>query len=151
MEIERKFLTKSIPYNLSEFSSSLITQYYISVYPTIRIRQKNQTYWLTVKGSGTLSREEYNLPLTKEEYCILQKKSETAPIIKTRYLIPLEKNIVAEVDLYQGALQGLITTEVEFTSEHEAKIFQPPLWFGAEVTYNSLYTNASLALHGIPK
>lgn len=151
MEIERKFLTKNIPYHLSTLPCSFITQYYISVYPTIRIRQKDQTYWLTVKGSGTLSREEFNLPLTQEEFHILQKKAETLPIIKDRYSLSLGHTIVAEVDIYHGALEGLITTEVEFASEGDALKFQPPSWFGTEVTYDSRYTNASLSLHGIPK
>lgn len=151
MEIERKFLTKNVPYQLSALPCSSITQYYISVYPTIRIRQKDQAYWLTVKGSGTLSREEFNLPLTQEEFYILQKKAETLPIIKDRYAISLGDSLVAELDIYHGALEGLITTEVEFASVEDASRFQPPSWFGTEVTYDSRYTNASLALHGIPK
>jgi adenylate cyclase len=151
LEIERKFLTRNVPCPLSTLTCSSITQYYISVYPTIRIRQKDQAYWLTVKGSGTLSREEFNLPLTQEEFHILQKKAETLPIIKDRYTIPLGQALVAELDIYHGALEGLITTEVEFASEKDALQFQPPSWFGTEVTYDTRYTNASLALYGIPK
>ena len=68
MEIERKFLTKHIPFDITEYPFRQISQAYISFSPTIRIRQSDEKYILTVKGKGHLAREEFELPLTKEDY-----------------------------------------------------------------------------------
>lgn len=151
MEIERKFLTSTIPFPLEEYPSFSISQCYICVYPTIRIRQSDTTYWLTIKGSGSLSREEYELQITAKEYTLLQAKAETPTIVKKRYQIPLEDNFIAEVDIYEEFLQGLITTEVEFPNESAAMNFQPPDWFGPDITYDNRYKNTNLSLYGIPK
>lgn len=73
MEIERKFLAKEIPFCLSKYPSAMISQYYISFSPTIRIRQSNKDYFLTVKGKGHIAREEFEIPISEEEYQLLQK------------------------------------------------------------------------------
>ena len=63
MEIERKFLTKEIPFDITAYPCKQISQAYISFSPTIRIRQSDEKYILTVKGKGHLAREEFELPL----------------------------------------------------------------------------------------
>ena len=52
---------------------------------------------------------------------------------------------VAEVDRYQGELDGLWTVEVEFGSLEASRAFSPPDWFGREVTDDQRYRNAALA------
>ncbi len=151
MEIERKFLTKEIPFSLEPYYYVMISQYYISFSPTIRIRQSNNDYFLTVKGKGHLAREEFELPITQQQYQSLQKKCDAPPIIKKRYYVPLQYNITAEIDFYEGNLKGLITTEVEFSSEEEANAFVAPLWFGKDVTFDFRYKNTNLCIHGIPQ
>ena len=47
--------------------------------------------------------------------------------------------------MFGGALAPLVLAEVEFPTEEEAAAFQPPDWFGAEVTYDPAYTNARLS------
>ena len=116
MEIERKFLTKHIPFDITEYPCKQISQAYVSFSPTIRIRQSDADYILTVKGKGHLAREEFELPLSKEEYDKLFLKTEGTPVIKKRYLVSIEGGLTAEVDIYEGELEGLITTEVEFPS-----------------------------------
>ena len=44
MEIERKFLIKSLPDNLESYSCDTLIQAYISTEPVIRVRQKNEDY-----------------------------------------------------------------------------------------------------------
>ena len=56
MEIERKFLTKELPFDITAYPCKAITQAYLSFSPTIRIRQSNADYILTVKGKGHLAR-----------------------------------------------------------------------------------------------
>ncbi len=150
-EIERKFLVKELPEGLENCKKLLIKQGYISTNPTIRLRQQNDEYILTVKGSGIMKKVEYELPLEKEQFENLWKKIEGNIIIKTRYRIPLENNYIAELDIYDDFLKGFMNIEVEFSSTKEAILFEPPTWFGQEVTQNKEYSNASLAKFGKPK
>lgn len=151
MEIERKFLTKHIPFDITVYPCKQMTQAYLSFSPTIRIRQSDAAYILTVKGKGHLAREEFELPLSKEEYDRLFLKTEGTPVTKKRYLVPLEGGLTAEVDLYEGELEGLMTTEVEFPSLAEAEAFLPPAWFGKDVSAEKAYKNTALSLYGMPK
>lgn len=151
MEIERKFLTKHIPFDITVYPYKQISQAYISFSPTIRIRQSDEAYILTVKGKGHLAREEFELPLTKDDYDRLSLKTEGTPVIKKRYLVPIDGGLTAEVDIYEGELTGLMTTEVEFPSLEEAERFVAPDWFGKDVSEEKAYKNTSLSLYGMPK
>ncbi len=151
MEIERKFLTKEIPFALDGFVCKELRQSYLSFKPTIRIRKSDDTYILTIKGSGDISREEYELLISEEEYMTLLKKTEGVEICKKRYLIPLENGLVAEFDVYEGELTGLYTTEVEFSTEEEAENFIAPEWFGKDVSSERTYKNGVMAREGLPK
>lgn len=151
MEIERKFLTKEIPFDIAAYPYKQITQAYISFSPTIRLRQSNEAYILTVKGKGHLAREEFELPLKKEDYEKLLLKTEGTPVIKKRYLVPIENDLTAEVDIYEGELEGLMTTEVEFPSLEMAESFVAPEWFGKDVSEEKAYKNTSLSLYGMPE
>ena len=48
IEIERKYLTKNIPFDITKYPYKSITQIYISTNPTIRIRKYDNKYVLTV-------------------------------------------------------------------------------------------------------
>lgn len=150
-EIERKFLVKELPENIVNCKKLYIKQAYISTNPTIRLRQQDNDYILTVKGSGIMKKVEYELPLTEEQFNNLWQKIESNVIIKNRYKIPLDDNLMAELDIYEDKLKGFMNVEVEFLSTKQAILFDPPSWFGQEVTQNKEYSNASLAKFGIPK
>jgi CYTH domain-containing protein len=68
---------------------------------------------------------------------------------KTRYEAPVRGH-TAEIDRYRGALAGLVTVEVEFESLEAAAAFEPPGWFGQEVTGDDRYANRRLAVDGLP-
>ena len=106
--------------------------------------QKQEEYIFCYKGRGRLSREEYNLPLTKEAYETLIGKTEGRVIRKFRYAIPHGAYTV-ELDIFQGELEGLCYAEVEFSSEEEALSFQPLEWFSEELTGERGYSNAELS------
>lgn len=151
MEIEKKFLLKEVPKSLSNYECLNLVQAYVSTDPVIRLRNNNdKEYYLTLKSKGHLVREEIEFPLTKEQFLNLWPKIDTKVISKKRYLIPLENGLVAELDIFEDFLDGLITVEVEFSSELQAERFMPPNWFGKDVTHDSRYKNSSLALYGIP-
>ncbi|WP_054739017.1 CYTH domain-containing protein [Cellulosilyticum ruminicola] len=149
MEIERKYLVKNLP-DLSLYTYKKLTQAYISTKPVIRLRQMNEDFFLTVKSAGHLIRNEFEMPISHEEYLSLLNKVEGTAIEKTRYYIPLTNNLTAELDLYHGFLEGLLTVEVEFNSEEAANIFTAPNWFGEDITFDARYKNNQLALHGKP-
>ena len=94
-----------------------------------------------------MSREEYNLPLTKEAYQHLCQKTDGVFIQKTRYIIPEKENLKIELDIFHGSHQGLILAEVEFPDEQTALAYQPPSWFSEDVTFSSQYHNSYLSQH----
>ena len=144
MEIERKFLVKTAPDNLTSYPCRFLEQGYLSTEPVVRVRQDNDKYELTYKSKGLMIREEYNLPLTKESYEHLKSKADGRIITKKRYMIPYDKYTI-ELDVFEGELAPLILAEVEFSSEEEANAFVPPEWFGEDVTYSTKYHNSNLS------
>lgn len=144
MEIERKFLLKTIPAQLESYPCRHLEQGYLCTNPVVRIRKDNDSYELTYKGKGAMVREEYNLPLTKEAYEHLKTKIDGRLITKTRYMIPFECYTI-ELDVFEGDLAPLILAEVEFPSEESANAFVAPDWFAEDVTFSKLYHNSYLS------
>lgn len=149
MEIERKYLVRSTP-PLTGFPYMQISQGYISIDPVIRIRQSDDLYFVTLKGSGHVAREEWELSISAEQYAQLLHKVEGRMVEKCRYLIPLDNGLTAELDIYRGELNGLRTVEVEFPSLDAADGFRPPSWFGQDVSEEKCYKNSHLSLYGMP-
>ncbi len=145
MEIERKFLLKSLPDNLDKYPFHQIEQGYLCTDPVVRIRRQDEDYYLTYKSKGLMVREEYNLPLTKKAYEHLLPKIDSILISKKRYLIPIDTSLTIELDIFEGELAPLILAEVEFPTEEEANAFLPPEWFGEDVTYSPDYHNSVLS------
>lgn len=146
MEIERKFLVKKLPDNLSEYEYKDIEQAYLCTEPVVRIRKSNDKYTLTYKSKGFLAREEYNLPLTKEAYLHLRQKADGNIISKRRYIIPLDLKHNIELDIFNAPFSELILAEVEFESTNDADAFIIPDWFLKEVTYDTKYHNSFLSM-----
>ncbi len=148
MEIERKFLVRTLPDDLTQYEHHIIRQAYISTDPTMRLRQKDEQYIFTFKGEGLLAREEFEYNLTAEQFYRLWNKVETETVAKTRYCIPLPHGFVAELDIYEDGLAGLLTVEVEFKTMKDAETFTPPHWFSEEVTNDGRFSNSYLAVNG---
>lgn len=145
MEIERKFLVKKMPVNLETYDKKEMTQGYLCTAPVVRIRRSNDDYYLTYKGGGMMVREEYNLPLTKESYEHLVTKIDGVLVEKTRYLIPLNDKLTAELDVFHGRHDSIVIVEVEFESVEEANSFNAPEWFGEDVTNLGIYHNSYMS------
>lgn len=158
MEIERKFTLKKLPENLETYPCHIIEQAYLNTEPVIRIRQQDDSYYLTYKGNGLMAREEYNLPLDKPSYQHLLQKADGNVISKRRYVIPLENPqftddfisfstpaLVIELDIFEPPFAPLIMAEVEFPSEEMANAFLPPDWFDEDVTMNPEYHNSNMS------
>lgn len=148
-EIERKYLLDATPDDLGPGAS--IRQAYLAVDgPTeVRIRDVDGRCILTVKGGHGLERAEVELDIDRERFDALWPLTQGRQLDKTRHRVPVGA-LVAEVDVYRGALDGLVVAEVEFASRADADDFEPPGWFGRDVTGERGWSNASLATHGRP-
>lgn len=159
MEIERKYSVEALPKNLLQFKHKKIEQGYLCNNPTVRIRKCNENYILTYKSklglmpideNGPVVNHEVELPLTEEAYGTLKNKVDGNLIYKTRYLIPIGEDLTAELDIFEGLLEGLTIVEVEFPNLECAKLFQPPAWFGKDLSRDKRFTNHHLSkLSGI--
>ena len=58
---------------------------------------------------------------------------------------PAGGELVAEIDVFGGALDGLVLVEVEFDDLPAAERFAPPDWFGRELTDDARWSGAALA------
>lgn len=154
MEIERKFLVKRLPENLSSYPSRKIIQGYISISPNgdeDRIRRDGDKFERTKKTGSGLVRGEVTTPLTQEQFDELWPSTLGKRVEKVRTTIP-HGDLIVEVDIYEGSLAGLVIAEVEFEDEAAANVFTLPDFFedALDVTSDKRYKNQSLAIKGIP-
>ena len=151
-EIERKFLVTNIPPDLENYPRNEIVQGYLEIRDDgteKRVRSKGGRYTHTVKSGGGLSREETEKEITEEEFMLHWPKTSGKRVQKVRYDIEYG-DLLIELDIYSGELEGLIVAEVEFESEEYSAAFEPPNWIGPEITDDHRYKNKHLALHGMP-
>lgn len=151
LEIERKFLLSRTPDGMP--AGEPIEQGYLAIAPDgveVRIRRRAGRSTLTVKSGPAHVRVEEELDIDDRRFEALWALTEGRRIAKTRHLVPLEGGVTAEVDVYEDALAGLLTAEIEFRTTDSSAAFAPPDWLGAEVTGDARYANQSLALAGVP-
>jgi adenylate cyclase len=146
-EIERKFLVRKLPDDLTSYPSHEIAQGYLVSLDDglqVRLRKSGERYLLTFKrGTGNV-REEREVELTATQFDALWPATEGKRLAKTRHEIPLG-DLTVEIDRYHDRHEGLIVAEVEFDEEEAAKNFQPPEWLGDDVTGDPRYSNQLLA------
>ena len=147
LEIERKFLVKG-DFMPDVISSSRIVQGYLASSPTasVRIRIYGEKGYMTVKGrmsESGMSRFEWEKEISADEALSLLMLC-GGVIDKIRHIIPFAGHDF-EVDVFNGANEGLILAEVELASEDE--VFEKPLWLGQEVTGDMRYHNSMLLKH----
>ena len=140
-EIERKFLVKELPSNLSDYPYHELEQGYLNTDPVVRVRKEDDIFYLTYKGKGYIEKEEYNLSLNEDAYNHLVAKADGNIISKKRYLIPCDPYTI-ELDIFAAPFAPLVIAEVEFPTLEEAKAFTPPEWFGEDVTGDYHYSNS---------
>ena len=125
MEIERKIILTSLPDEVPVHRST-VEQIYISLNPEVRLRKNLDSdvqFRLTVKGDGTLCREEIETPVTEEFYNEMVRFIGKPPIIKDYYIYHLNGHKV-EVSIVDNGT--FIYSEVEFDSVEEAEAFVWP-------------------------
>ena len=115
----------------------------------VRVRRIGEESVLTVKRGSGRERLEDEIEITREQSETLWPATQGRRLAKRRFYVPLKQR-TAEVDVYRAQLEGLITAEVEFDSVADSEGFEPPTWFGAEITDDPRYANQALAHEGRP-
>ncbi|HJE22264.1 MAG TPA: CYTH domain-containing protein [Methylorubrum populi] len=144
-EVERKFLVADDRWRAEVVSQQKLTDGLIGQFDLgkVRVRLDEGRAWLTVKGARVgLGRPEfeYEIPRVDAE-AMLSLVCDTCLIEKTRHCVP-HGGHVWEIDVYEGALAGMILAEVEL--EHEEEPFERPDWLGPEVTGDLRFRQSAL-------
>ncbi len=152
-EIERKFLVSTPPAGLAERPGTALEQGYLAIseQAEVRLRRAGERLTLTVKVGHGESREQVEVEVDRGQFECLWPLTEGTRVAKVRRLLPLPGGLSAEVDTYNGRLWGLQVVEVEFRSAEQSHRFEPPPWFGEELTADARYSNQSLARTGLPQ
>lgn len=150
IEIERKFLLSSEAWRGQAVSVMRLRQGYVATAPdrSVRVRVAGPHAWLTLKfGHAGPAREEFEYPIPLgDAEAILAHAAGT--IDKERHIVPWH-DLVFEVDVFHGRLEGLVLAELE--TERTVAEDLLPEWLGREVTDDSRYYNAVLVRDGLPE
>lgn len=131
MEIERKWLLKKLPQQEPD-EKYWVEQFYLSLEPEVRLRrcspngdyENKVPYRITVKGNGTLSRQELESAIDEEFYEQALDFVNLEPIQK-HYLVYHESGYEISVAVILN-VETFVYAEVEFTSEEEANSYEFP-------------------------
>lgn len=150
IELERTFLAKYMPAQIDGAHSEIIIDTYIpgnADHAKLRLRRKGGLYEMTkkepVSGDDSSQQTEHTVPLSPEEYKVLSTVSDKTASKRRYYCTFFGNN--AEVDVYQGSLEGLVLIDFEFESAQAMQAFQPPEVCLAEVTQDALAAGGKLA------
>ena len=153
LEIERKWLVSEPPAAALAVAGEVIDQGYLAIAADgteVRLRRRDQRCFLTVKSPGGLVRGEREVDISAEQFAALWPATEGRRVAKARRVLHAGDGIRIELDVYAGALTGLLVAEVEFADAEAANSFEAPAWFGREVTGEARYKNQRLAVCGLP-
>ena len=137
MEIERKWMVKGWPEesaSLPLVREQLMRQGYVTVYPTVRIREEAEKggsteYILCFKSPpsrGGLSRKEIEFPITPEQFAQLEDLIGFPLIPKLRRSYRLADGLFLEVNLVdQGMETEFMYAEIEYETEEQARSWNP--------------------------
>lgn len=139
MEIERKWMVQGWPEaDLPLQKEEEMRQGYVSVEPTVRIREENvlvsndpavrvqDNFILCFKSRGTLTRKEIEFPITQQQFQDIEDLISLPLIPKKRRTYALPDGLSLEVShVDEGAPTEFWYAEIEFDSEKQARSFDP--------------------------
>jgi adenylate cyclase len=152
VEIERTFLLPGTPAEIEGAPAHPIAQGYLSVGEDgteVRLRRRGDRTLLTAKRGAGERRLEAEVEIPAAAFDELWPLTEGRRVEKERFVVAHGEHDV-EVDVYAGALAGLVLAEVEFATEAQSAAFAAPAWLGREVTGDERYANRRLAIDGRP-
>ncbi|MFH1838183.1 MAG: hypothetical protein ABH808_01655 [Candidatus Kuenenbacteria bacterium] len=134
IELEKTYLAKKLPKNLKNYKFKEIIDIYIpksNDHPKLRLRKNGNKFEITKKepvqpvDNKDISRQkEQTIILTEIEFNALNKL-EGKRIHKIRYYFDYNGQI-AEFDIFQDSLKGLVIVDFEFKTIKEKENFQMP-------------------------
>ncbi len=135
-EIERKFLPPKRPLDLDQLPFTLYERYYLYAdeHVELRIQKREQLCELEHKvqsGDIPLARDSLKIEIPTQEWEALKAKCVGNGVIFKKYRLPSQGLSVKE---YEGALEGLLIAEQEFSSSEEASSYQPEEWMGEDIS-----------------
>lgn len=141
-EIEREltFLAREIPREIYNVTPDVMFDTYIPEegHAELRIRQKGNRYEITKKvpiidaDNSIKVMKEMTIPLTEKEFRALCSAGKRT-VKKYRYNVCID-GFPAEVDVFEGALKGLVMIDFEFDNMEERIRFKVPNVCLADVT-----------------
>lgn len=150
IELERTYLAKCFPPGLAACPSREIIDLYLPAthpHPKLRVRKSGDTYAITKKeplhGDDSSEQTEHTIPLTEGEFAAFAAIN-CKKIEKKRYYYPWQ-NRVLEIDVFVGALAGLVLVDAEFKNAAEKETFTMPDFCLAEVTQEAFVAGGVLA------
>ncbi len=150
IELETTFLAKHLPEGLSSCKNAEYIDTYIpqsAPHPLLRLRKRGEVLEMTkktlVSGTDSSKLREETISLSDDEFTALSGVAGKT-VQKIRYQYPFEGR-VAEIDVFQGALLGLVVVDFEFTSEAEQAAFAMPDFCLADVTQEVFIAGGVLA------
>ena len=150
IELERTFLAKYLPKNLKNSPHIEMIDIYhpkTAVHPCLRLRKNGDEYVITkktpVNENDKSVQHEQTIILTEKEFKSLFK-AHGKVLEKIRYFYT-EDNTTMEIDVFKGALEGLVLVDAEFTSEKEMKKFIIPDFCLVDVTQDDFVAGGMLA------
>ena len=150
VEIERKFIASPAVLAHCRSGTPLIQGYlYTDAANTIRIRQAGQHMLVTWKSPRHgASREEVEFAIPRADgMALLAGVPASRRLEKTRFRVE-HAGAAWDVDVFGGALAGLILAEIELAREDQPVILPP--WVAYEVTDDARYRNSRLAGGAMP-
>lgn len=137
MEIERKWMVKGWPEDSASLPlvrEQLMRQGYVTVFPTVRIREESEkggstAYILCFKSPVSpdgLSRKEIEFPITAEQFAQLEDLIGLPLIPKLRRSYRLADGLVLEVNLVdEGMDTEFMYAEIEYKTAEQALSWKP--------------------------
>jgi len=139
IELEKTYLAKYLPKDLKACSHKEIIDVYIPQdrdHPVLRLRKNGSNYELTKKtpvNENDISiQQEQTIVLDEVEFAACEKLS-WKKIQKIRYNYEYQW-LIAEIDIFQWDLLGLILVDFEFTSVQDKDSFIMPDFCLEEIT-----------------
>jgi len=149
IEYELTYLAKYLP-DLSNSKHKEIIDIYFPEskrHPDLRLRKNGDKYEMTKKcptnDEDSSVQLEQTIILEKEEFEALSKVSKRI-VRKIRYYYSY-KDKIAEIDVFQDNLKGLVLVDVEFSDETEKAKFKTPNFCLVEITQEEFIAGGMLS------
>ena len=139
VELEKTYLVKNLPENLGSCEFKEIIDIYLpksSDHSKLRLRKNGDKFEMTKKepvdGKDSSRQKEQTIVLAEEEFNALNELKGRR-VCKFRYLYSYNGQI-AEVDVFQDMLEGLVLVDFEFEVMRDKDNFKMPDFCLADVT-----------------